>query len=200
MVSSTDCGAEQHRVFRETKHVSMNQFPTRLLFFKRIVVKFHVSRKIVLEDSQQDDSEERSQKQNQNERVDDGKPVNFKGGRDKVRVGVSCQTVLPQKIWLSVEFDRVRKCDGLGNFHIGDINTTVHVGCHFGGHNLVSVVSEVKVKMRKEVSFAAFHLTNDKIFIGNISNVTPHGQILHKHFEKVIVVNGVLELLQLDLS
>ena len=79
LVSSTDSGAEKSAELREPEYISVNQFPTRLFFVHGFVVQFHVARKVVLEDAQENDRQECRKEENQNKRVDNGKPMDFKG-------------------------------------------------------------------------------------------------------------------------
>jgi len=53
------------------------------------------------------------------------------------------------------------------------------------------------MQVRKEIRLASFDFSNEEIFVSSITNVSPHGEVFHKHFKEVIVVNGILELLQL---
>jgi hypothetical protein len=53
--------------------------------------------------------------------------------------------------------------------------------------------------MRKEERLAtvSFKLLRNDVFIHHITNVAPHGQIFHKQFKEIVVVNRLFELLQI---
>jgi len=71
---------------------------------------------------------------------------------------------------------------------------STYIGRHLGRNNLVSIVTEVKVQVRKQERLAALDFADQKVFVRRITNIPPHWKIFHKHFKKVIVVNGLLEL------
>ena len=60
--------------------------------------------------------------------------------------------------------------------------------------DLVFVVAQIKVQMWEEEGLGTRDFPNDEVFVQRFTNITPHGKIFHKHFEKVIVVNSFLEL------
>jgi hypothetical protein len=52
--------------------------------------------------------------------------------------------------------------------------------------------------MREEVhSTSSLNFIDNKVFLSGISNVSPHWQILDKHFKEVVVLNSLLELLEI---
>jgi len=51
--------------------------------------------------------------------------------------------------------------------------------------------------MGKEKSLGSRHFSNNKVFVRKVTHIAPHGEIFHKHFKKVIVVNRFLEFLQI---
>jgi hypothetical protein len=53
------------------------------------------------------------------------------------------------------------------------------------------------MQMRKQVRLGSRHFSDDKVFVGKVSDVAPHGQILDKHFEEIIVMDRALELLKI---
>mmetsp|Transcript_21673 Transcript_21673/g.32119 ORF Transcript_21673/g.32119 Transcript_21673/m.32119 type:complete len:237 (-) Transcript_21673:99-809(-) len=56
------------------------------------------------------------------------------------------------------------------------------------------------MKVRKEKGLAPLYFANDVIFIGNVTDVPPHGQILYKHFKKETLMNRIFEGSELLLS
>ena len=72
-----------------------------------------------------------------------------------------------------------------------------YICCNFGGHNLVLVVAKIEVQMREEVgTSSAFYFVHNEVLFRCVTHVSPHGQIFDKHLKKVIVLNGMLQLLQ----
>jgi hypothetical protein len=49
------------------------------------------------------------------------------------------------------------------------------------------------MQMREEKGLTSSHFSNQKVLIHGITNISPHGQIFHEHFKKVIVMNRLLE-------
>ena len=69
-----------------------------------------------------------------------------------------------------------------------------YVGCHFSRNDLIVIVTDDEVQMSKKISLTApHHFTSNHIFVINVSEVSPHWKIFYKHFEKVIVVDGILQ-------
>lgn len=56
--------------------------------------------------------------------------------------------------------------------------------------------------MRKEKGLAtvAFKFLRNDVFVRHITNVAPHGQIFHKQFKEIVVVNRLFELDQIRLA
>lgn len=50
------------------------------------------------------------------------------------------------------------------------------------------------MKVGEKIGFASFHLAHERVLVGNVTNVSPHGKIFNKHFKKVIVVNSIFQL------
>mmetsp|Transcript_10594 Transcript_10594/g.17533 ORF Transcript_10594/g.17533 Transcript_10594/m.17533 type:complete len:219 (-) Transcript_10594:650-1306(-) len=122
--------------------------------------------------------------------------MNLKRGRQETRISITSHAALPLE-FVFEPLDRVGKLDTDWGGDISDINTTVHISGNLGGYNFVLVVSQIKVQMRKEISTSiSLNFIDNKVIFRRISNVSPHGQILNKHFKKVIVLNGMLEFHQ----
>lgn len=68
-----------------------------------------------------------------------------------------------------------------------------YIGGDLGCHKLVPVLSQVKVEMGEEVRFTSLDLANNQILVSGVTDVTPHGKVLHKHFKEIVVVDCFLE-------
>ena len=55
LVPGSDASTEESGVLWETEYISVNKFPAGFLFIHGFIVKFHVTREIVLEDTEEND-------------------------------------------------------------------------------------------------------------------------------------------------
>jgi hypothetical protein len=72
-------------------------------------------------------------------------------------------------------------------------SSNAYISCNFGSHDLVPVLTEVKMKMSKKISLTPFNFPDDQIFISGVTNVAPHWKVFRKHFKKVVVMDGFLQ-------
>ena len=67
-----------------------------------------------------------------------------------------------------------------------------YISCYFSCHNLITVVSKIEMQMGKQVCFTSFNFSNNQIFIGSVTDVSPHGQIFYEHFKEIVVMDRIL--------
>ena len=102
---------------------------TYLFFLQRLIVQFHVLGKVILQDTKQDNGQKGRQEENQDERVDNGQPVNLKRSGNETRIRVASQTILPGQVGFLIPLHRVRELDHLRSIHVGDIDLAIHLWC-----------------------------------------------------------------------
>jgi hypothetical protein len=86
----------------------------------------------------------------------------------------------------------------LSNAGVSDVNTALRVSRHVGRDNLVVVETDAEVQVGVENDAGALNgLAQQKLLVHHFANVAPHRQVVDEHFEKVVVLNRVLELFNL---
>lgn len=100
---------------------------TNLFLFHRIIVEFHVTREVVLQNSQKNNCQESRQEQDQNEGIDDRQPMNLEGARQKSGLRIAGHAILPHQVWFIVPLHRVGKLNCFRRSYISNVDPSIHL-------------------------------------------------------------------------
>ena len=102
-----------------------------------------------------------------------------------------------------LQVDLVDPLDGVGESDgnllrgVSDVDLLVGLCEDGGGHDLVVVHAELEVKVGDQVGSGTLRLPQNEVLPDNLSDVAPHGQVLHEELKVVVLVDAVLELFHL---
>jgi len=82
---------------------------------------------------------------------------------------------------------------------LGDINTAVRISSNIDSHDLVPIIANAKGQVGVQVYPGALdRLSQQEFLMYHFTHVRPHRQVIHEHFKKIIIFDGVLQLLDLN--
>jgi hypothetical protein len=84
---------------------------------------------------------------------------------------------------------------------VRDVYSTLGICGHIRRHNLVVVEPNAEMQVWVKVHAGALDgFSKQKLFVGDFADVSPHRKLINEHLEEIVVLDGILELLQLQYS